>query len=65
VRAIVDRASRGLETVSRSRLSPEAQTQYDTARRFIVQAQAAVKVGNLVFARYLAEKAETLAKGLQ
>jgi hypothetical protein len=64
VGAILDRASRSLDAVSRSRLSPEAQTQYDTARRFILQAQAAVQVGNLVFARYLGEKAETLAKGL-
>lgn len=65
VRGILDRAARSLDAVSRSRLSPEAQTQYDTARHFIMQAQAAVKVSNLVFARYLAEKAETLAKGLQ
>ena len=65
VMTLIGRASKSLDAVPRHRLNEASRTQYDAARRFLAQAQAAVKVDNLVFARFLAEKAETLAKGLR
>jgi hypothetical protein len=65
VRRIIDRADRVLDGVDPRRLNSAGQVQHDTARRFITQAEAAVKVDNLMFAKYLAEKGETLANGLR
>jgi hypothetical protein len=45
-------------------LSADAKSQYDTASRFIAQAQQALKEGNLVFAAKVAEKAAGLAASL-
>lgn len=64
VRAIMGRAQGTLQTVNYRGLSAAARQQYDTARRFIAQAESALKVRNYVFARNLADKAETLARQL-
>lgn len=61
---VLTRASVLLEQVSVSSLSREARTQHDTARRFVDQARQALLERNYVFASYLADKAETLARGL-
>jgi hypothetical protein len=53
-----------LNTVHYQSLSNPARQQYDTARRFLAQADNALKIRNYVFARNLADKAETLARQL-
>ena len=45
-------------------LNADAQTQYDTAKRFIRQAEDALRAKNLVFAKNLADKAAALAAQL-
>ena len=45
-------------------LNQGAKGQHDTARRFIAQAEDALKSKNLVFARYLADKAENISASL-
>lgn len=65
VREVLGRAERDLGRVSRAGLGPDARAQFDTARRFIDQAEGALKARNYVFATYLADKAEALARGLQ
>ena len=42
-------------------LSADAKAQYDTAKRFIVLADQAIKDRNFVFARTLADKAAVIA----
>jgi len=42
-------------------LSPDAKAQYDTAKRFMVLADQAIKDRNFVFARTLADKAAVIA----
>jgi hypothetical protein len=64
VRGILARAQAILQNLDYGRLSNAARQQYDTARRFTTQADAALKVRNYVFARNLADKAETLARQL-
>lgn len=64
VRAIMGRAQGLLSGVDYRLLSAAARQQYDTARRFITQADNALKIRNYVFARNLADKAETLARQL-
>jgi hypothetical protein len=64
VRAIMARAQGLLSGVDYRALTPAARQQYDTARRFITQADNALKIRNYVFARNLADKAETLARQL-
>lgn len=64
VRSIMARAQALLNNVDYRPLSAAARQQYDTARRFITQADAALKIRNYVFARNLADKAETLARQL-
>jgi len=64
VRAILDRASKALARVDYRKLAKEAQEQYDTATRFIDQAKEALEARNQIAAKYLAEKAETIAKEL-
>jgi hypothetical protein len=58
------RASSNLNTVDYRALNNDAKTQYDQAKRFISQAQDALRERNLVFAANLAEKANTLASQL-
>jgi outer membrane biosynthesis protein TonB len=61
IRDSIDRAIRDLNKVERRTLGAERRAQYDEARRFAEQAEAALKVRNLPFAEQLADKAATLA----
>jgi len=61
IRALLDRATRDLEKIVVGTLSADGRAQYDEARRFAEQAEAALKVKNLAFAEQLADKAATLA----
>jgi hypothetical protein len=60
-RATLGRALADLAHVDYRGLSPDARAQYDQAKRFITQADAALKVKNVVFAEQLADKAASLA----
>ena len=64
VRSILARAQSTLDKVPYGPLSNAAKQQYDTAKRFIAQADRALRIRNYVFARNLADKAETLARQL-
>ncbi|MCU0255582.1 MAG: hypothetical protein MUF60_02460 [Vicinamibacterales bacterium] len=64
VREALGRASGQLARVNAGALGRDARAQYDTARRFIDQAEGALAARNYMFASYLADKAETLARGL-
>ncbi len=57
-------AARDLDRTDYRALNAERRAQYDTARRFLQQADDALKVKNLVFAEQLADKAATLAAAL-
>jgi len=65
VRAVLDRASRDLGRVNYAGLRVEAKTQYDTARRFIQQADGALAERNVAYASQLADKAAALAEGIR
>ena len=58
------RATADLNRVDYRALNADARTQYDTAKRFIRQAEDAVRAKNLVFAKNLADKAAALAAQL-
>lgn len=64
IRTVLTTAGALLSGVNVATLTREARAQHDTARRFIEQAQQALIERNYVFASYLADKAETLARGL-
>src|SRR5690606_20330478 len=64
VRAVMARAQSTLANVDYRALSQAARQQYDTANRFIRQANSALAIRNYVFARNLADKADTLARQL-
>ncbi len=64
VRATLDRANTLLNGVNYGPLSNERKKAYDDAKRFIQQAEDALKQGNFVFAQAVAIKAETLAREL-
>jgi hypothetical protein len=64
IRAILNQASVDLERIDYRKLNLDAQTQYNTAKRFAIQAQDAIRARNLVFARTLADKAAALAAQL-
>lgn len=61
IRAQLARATRDLSRVDYGALSNDAKAQYDTAKRFIQQADDALKARNYVFAATLADKAGDLA----
>jgi outer membrane biosynthesis protein TonB len=63
-RALVDRARGMLNAIDYRQLTTERKAQYDTAKRFLEQADDAIKSGNYVFAQSLGEKAETIAREL-
>jgi hypothetical protein len=63
-REVLLRASGLLGRVKPEGLATQARQQHDTARRFVEQAEQALLERNYVLASYLADKAETLAKGL-
>jgi len=64
IRATLTRAASDLNRVDAGRLNTDARQQYDTAKSFIRQADAAVRAKNLVFAKNLADKAAVLAAQL-
>jgi hypothetical protein len=64
VQATIDRANNILKNIYYQALNPERQKAYDDAKRFIVEAEAAIKQGNLAFAEGVATKAEKLAREL-
>jgi len=64
IRQQLTRAGSDLNRVDYRALNTEARTQYDTAKGLIRQADDALKMKNLVFARSLADKAAALAAQL-
>ena len=64
VRDAMDRTLKLLESVDYGKLSNERKANYEAAKRFITQAEDAVKANNYVFAKSLADRAEMLAKEL-
>ena len=64
IRASLARANSDLGRVDYRLLNKDARTQYDTAKRFVNQADEALRTKNLVFAKNLADKAATLAAQL-
>jgi outer membrane biosynthesis protein TonB len=64
IRARMAQARRDLERTEYRGLNTERRAQWDTANRFIQQADDALKVKNLVFAEQLADNAATLAAAL-
>jgi hypothetical protein len=61
IRELLGRATRDLSRVNPVSLNNDGRTQFDTARRFIQQAEDALKTRNIVFAGKLADKAATMA----
>jgi hypothetical protein len=61
---VLDRARGLLSRLNPATLAQQARQQHETARRFVDQAEQAILERNYVLASYLADKAETLAKGL-
>ena len=64
IRATMVRASADLNRIDYRALNADARTQYDTAKRFIEQAEDAIRMKNLPFAKNLADKAGVLATQL-
>jgi outer membrane biosynthesis protein TonB len=64
IRALLQRANADLNRVDYRALNADARTQYDTAKRFVRQADDGIRTKNLVFAKNLAEKAATIAAQL-
>ena len=64
VRDKLNRAARDLSRVNYGTLKQDGKTQYDTAKRFMQQAEEALRGGNLIFAGTLADKAATMASVL-
>jgi hypothetical protein len=65
VRERLVRTKQKLDAIDRRRLSAGKRTDYDSARRFLSQANEAVKLNNLLLAESSVDKAETLADGLR
>jgi hypothetical protein len=65
VRESVVRAKQKLDGIDRRRLNAGQRADYDSARRFLAQAETAIKTNNLLLAESSVEKAETLADGLR
>jgi hypothetical protein len=65
VRDSLARTRTKLNAIDRGRLNAGKRTDYDSARRFLAQAEAAVNDNNLLLAESSVEKAETLADGLK
>lgn len=61
IRILIAQAVNHLNRVNYQALNPNARNQYDTAKRFAVQAEEALQSRNLVFASNLADKAAALA----
>jgi hypothetical protein len=61
VRTLLARAARDLGRVEYQTLDADGKAQYDTARRFMQQADDALKARNVMFAGKLADKAAAMA----
>jgi hypothetical protein len=61
IHGLIARAQRDLARVNAASLNGDGRAQYDQARRFIQQAEDALKTRNIVFAGKLADKAATMA----
>lgn len=61
IRNLLTRAARDLSRVNAATLTGDGKVQFETAHRFLQQAEEALKGQNLVFAGKLADKAATLA----
>jgi hypothetical protein len=61
IRDVLGRASRDLNRVDYGALTEEGKTQYNAAKRFLQQADEALRVKNFIFAANLADKAAALA----
>ena len=64
VEALLEETAVRLGRVDRSELTSAARAQYDTARRFLEQAESALAAGSVIFAHYLGQKALTLIREL-
>jgi len=64
-RVALENAKRDLNRIDSRRLSADAKSQYDIARRFVQQAEEALRGRNPVFAEQLADKAAQIAALLQ
>jgi hypothetical protein len=64
IRNTLTRAQTDLNRVDAARLNADARVQYETAKSFIRQAEAAVRAKNLLFAKSVADKAAVLAAQL-
>jgi len=64
VRDTIARVNGDLNRVDYRRLNADARSQYDQSKRFMQQAEQALKDRNVVFAATLADKAEALASQL-
>ena len=65
VREALVRTKKKLDSIDRRRLNAGQRADFDSARRFLGQAESAVKANNLLLADSSVEKAETLADGLK
>jgi hypothetical protein len=65
VRDTITRTSQKLDALDRGKLSSGKRDDYDAARRFLSQADTAVKANDLLLAQSSVEKAEALANGLK
>ena len=61
IRDLMGRAARDLSRVNGGALNNDGRSQFETARRFLQQAEEALKVRNIVLAGRLADKAATMA----
>jgi len=61
IRDLLGRATRDLARVNSASLNNDGHAQYEAARRFIQQAEEALKARNVVYAGKLADKAATMA----
>jgi outer membrane biosynthesis protein TonB len=64
IRVSIAKANADLNRVDYRALNTDARNQYDTAKRFIRQADDAMRAKNLVFAKSVADKAAALAAQL-
>jgi len=65
VRDRMGRTKQKLDLIQRHQLNAGKRADYDSARRFLSQAETAVNDNNLLLAESSVEKAETLADGLK
>jgi hypothetical protein len=64
IRVLLLQASSALNRINYQALNTDGRTQYETVKRFMTQAEEAMKAKNLVFASNLADKASALASQL-